>query len=68
MLDQGGNNLDNDNIIGVMVAAPMIDDDNQPAPENLPSTEDSTGATKNINRKIFPLVSYCSCVNSPSSS
>ena len=26
----------------------MIDDDNQPAPENLPSTEDSTGATDNI--------------------
>ena len=48
MLDQGGNNLDNDDIIGVMAAAPMIDDDNQPAPENLPSTEDSTGATDNI--------------------
>ena len=42
MLDRGGNNLDNDNTIGVMVAAPMIDDDNQPAPENLLSTEDST--------------------------
>ena len=48
MLDRGGNNLDNDNIIGVMVAAPMIDNDNQPAPENLPSTEDSTGATYDI--------------------
>ena len=48
MLDQGGSNLDNDNIIGVMVAAPMIDDDNQPAPENLPSTEDSPGTTNNI--------------------
>ena len=41
MLDRGGNNLDNDDIIGVMAAAPMIDNDNQPAPENLPSTEDS---------------------------
>ena len=48
MLDQGGNNLDNDDIIVVMVAAPMINDDNQPAPENLPSTEDSTGATDDI--------------------
>ena len=48
MLDRGGNNLDNDDIIGVMAAAPMIDDDNQAAPENLPSTEDSTGATNDI--------------------
>ena len=48
MLDWGGNNLDNNDIIGVMAAAPMIDDDNQPAPENLPSTEDSTGATNDI--------------------
>ena len=48
MLDRGGNNLDNDDIIGMMAAAPMIDDDNQPAPENLPSTEDSTGATDDI--------------------
>ena len=48
MLDQGGNNLDNDDIIGVMVAAPMIDDNNQPAPENLASTEDATGATDDI--------------------
>ena len=48
MLDQGGNNLDNDDIINVMAGAPMIDDDNQPAPENLPSTEDSTGATDDI--------------------
>ena len=48
MLDWGGNNLDNDDIINVMAAAPMIDDDNQPAPENLPSTEDSTGATDDI--------------------
>ena len=48
MLDRGGNNLDNDDIIGAMEAAPMIDDDNQPAPENLPSTEDSTGATDDI--------------------
>ena len=48
IFDWGGNNLDNDGIIGVMVAAPMIDDDNQPAPENLPSNEDSTGATDNI--------------------
>ena len=32
MLDRGGNNLDNDGIISVMAAAPMIDDDNQPAP------------------------------------
>ena len=48
MLDWGGNNLDNDDIIGVMAAAPMIDDNNQPAPENLPSTEDSTGATDDI--------------------
>ena len=48
MLDQGGNNLDNNDIISVMAAAPMIDDDNQPAPENLPSTEDSTGATDDI--------------------
>ena len=48
MLDRGGNNLDDDDIIGVMVAAPMIDDDKQLAPENLPSTEDSTGATNNI--------------------
>ena len=48
MLDWGGNNLDNDDIISVMVAAPMIDDDNQPAPENLPSTEDSAGATDDI--------------------
>ena len=48
MLDWGGNNLDNADIINVMVAAPMIDDDNQPAPENLPSTEDSTGATNDI--------------------
>ena len=47
MLDRGGNNLDDD-IIGVMAAAPMIDDDNQPAPENLLSTEDSTGATDDI--------------------
>ena len=48
MLDQGGNNLDNDDIIGVMAAAPMIDNSNQPAPENLLSTEDSTGATDDI--------------------
>ena len=48
MLDRGGNNLDNDDIIGVTVAAPMIDDDNQPAPENLPSTEDSIGVTDDI--------------------
>ena len=48
MLDWGGNNLDNDDIIGVMAAAPMIDDDNQPAPENLPSTEDSAGVTNDI--------------------
>ena len=48
MLDRGGNNLDNDDIIGVMVAAPMIDNDNQPAPENLLSTEDSTGVTDDI--------------------
>ena len=48
MLDWGGNNLDNDDIIGVMAAAPMIDDNNQPAPENLPSTEDSAGATDDI--------------------
>ena len=48
MLDWGGKNLDNDNIIGVMAAAPMIDDDNQPAPENLSSTEDSAGATNDI--------------------
>ena len=48
MLDRGGNNLDNDDIIGVMAAAPMIDNDNQPDPENLPSTEDSTGATDDI--------------------
>ena len=48
MLDRGGNNLDNDDIISVMVAAPMIDDDNQPAPENLLSTEDSTGPTDDI--------------------
>ena len=48
MLDWGGNNLDNDDIVSVMAAAPMIDDDNQPAPENLPSTEDSTGATNDI--------------------
>ena len=31
-----------------MAAAPMIDDDNKPAPENLPSTEDSPGTTNNI--------------------
>ena len=48
MLDRGGNNLDNDDIINVMAAAPMIDDDNQPAPENLLSTEDSTRATDDI--------------------
>ena len=48
MLDQGGKNLDNNDNIGVMAAAPMIDDDNQPAPENLLSTEDSTGATNDI--------------------
>ena len=48
MLDWSGNNLDNDDNISVMAAAPMIDDDNQPAPENLLSTEDSTGATDNI--------------------
>ena len=48
MLDWGGNNLDNDNIIGAMAAALMIDDDNEPAPENLPSTEDSPGTTNNI--------------------
>ena len=48
MLDRDRNNLDNDDIISVMAAAPMIDDDNQPAPENLLSTEDSTGATDNI--------------------
>ena len=48
MFDQGGNNLDNDDIIVVIVAAPMADDDNQPDPENLPSTEDSTGATDDI--------------------
>ena len=44
----GGNNLDNDDIIGAMAAAPMIDDDNKPALENLPSTEDSPGTTNNI--------------------
>ena len=48
ILDQGGNNLDNDDIVSVMAAALMIDDDNQPAPENLLSTEDSTGATDDI--------------------
>ena len=48
MLDWGGNNTDNDDIISVMSAAPMIDDNNQPAPENLLSTEDSTGATNDI--------------------
>ena len=31
-----------------MVAGPMIDDDNEPAPENLPSTEDSPGTNNNI--------------------
>ena len=41
-------NLDNDDIIGAMVAAPMIDNDNDPAPENLPSTEDSPVTTNNI--------------------
>ena len=48
MFDWGGSNLDNDDIISVMAAASMIDDDNQPAPENLLSTEDSTGATDDI--------------------
>ena len=48
MLDWGGNNLDDNDIIGVMAAAPMINNNNQLAPENLPSTEDSTGATDNI--------------------
>ena len=48
MLNRGGNNLDNDDITSVMAAAPMVDDDNQPAPENLPSTEDSTGSTNDI--------------------
>ena len=48
VLNRGGNNMDNDDIISVMAAAPMIDDDNQPAPENLPSTEDSNGATDDI--------------------
>ena len=48
MLDQGGNKLDNDDIIGAMAAAPMIDDNNQPAPGNLPSTEDSPGTANDI--------------------
>ena len=48
MLNRDGNNLDNDDVINVIVAAPMVDDDNQPAPENLPSTEDSTGSTNDI--------------------
>ena len=48
MLDRGGNNLDNDEIISVVAAPSMIDDDNQPAPENLPSSEASTGATNDI--------------------
>ena len=48
MLDRGGNNLNNNDNIGVMATAPMIDDNNQPAPENLLSTEDSTGATDDI--------------------
>ena len=43
----GGGGLDND-IIGAMAAAPMIDDVNEPAPENLPSTEDSPGTNNNI--------------------
>ena len=58
MLDWGGNNLDNNDIIGVMAAAPMIDNDNQPAPENLLSTEDSTGATNGI-MGLWTLSSIC---------
>ena len=36
----GGRNLDDDDIIGALAAVPMIDDNNEPAPENLPSPED----------------------------
>ena len=41
MLDPGVRNLDKDDIIGVLAAILMIDNDNKPAPENLPSPEDS---------------------------
>ena len=46
----GGGGLDNNAIIGVLgaVPVPMIDDGNEPAPENLPSTEDSTVSSNNI--------------------
>ena len=34
---RGGSNLDDDDIIGALAAIPMIDNDNESAPDNLPS-------------------------------
>ena len=47
MLDWG-RNLDKDGIIGVLADVPMIHDDNEPAPETLPSPEDSTVSSNNV--------------------
>ena len=47
MLDPGVRNLDKDDIIGVSAAIPMIDNDNKPAPENLPSPEDLMVSSNN---------------------
>ena len=44
----GGRNLVDDDIIGVLAALPMIDDDNEPAAENLPSLEDLMVPSNNV--------------------
>ena len=61
MLDfGGGDNLDNDDIIGAMEAAPMIDDNTEPAPENLPSTEDSPGTPPTTSWACGPTAAFAS--------
>ena len=36
ILAHGGNNPDTDNYMVAAAAAPMVNDDNEPAPENVP--------------------------------
>ena len=44
ILARGGNNLDADDYMIAGAAAPMVDDDNEPAPENVPvAAEHSNG-------------------------
>ena len=39
----GHGNLDNDDTATAATAAPMVDDDNEPAPENLPNPSEAVG-------------------------